>query len=320
MDLVDEQLRGLEKTNPPLTKRPDHGAFWEATMKLVASVPLLVRREPVEYPLTGLSVSEVTYDGLDGTPVKGWFILPNPVPTGRLPAVVRYHGHGWHRGFPSHHAAWAAMGFAVLAVDTRLQGNDTGTKSGAAFGNCDAGVTLGLLDRDTYYLRHTFTDACRAVGVAREMPEIDPGKVVVEGGSQGGGLSIAVAALVPDVSLCLADVPSYGWMEKRVFGRTGTYSAVAGVLRRHPDWMEKACATLSYFDTMNLADRIRCPVLVSMGLKDPVVPPETVYAMYNRIRSEKRMEAYPFGEHDGGGGFHDELKYAFVKEKLGKAS
>jgi cephalosporin-C deacetylase len=84
--------------------------------------------------------------------------------------------------------------------------------------------------------------------------------------------------------------------------------------------MEKACATLSYFDTMNLADRIRCPVLVSMGLKDPVVPPETVYAMYNRIRSEKRMEAYPFGEHDGGGGFHDELKYAFVKEKLGKAS
>jgi cephalosporin-C deacetylase len=210
-----------------------------------------------------------------------------------------------------------AMGFAVLAIDVRLQGNDTGSKSGAPTGHVDSGMTLGLLDREAYYLRHTYTDACRAVRLAREIPEIDPKRVVVEGGSQGGGLSIAVAGLIPDVALCLADVPSYGWIEKRIFDRSGTFGTVAGVIRRHPDWMEKICTTLSYFDTLNLADRIQCPTLVSVGLKDPVCPADTVYAVYNRIRAPKRIDAYPFGEHDGGGSYHEERKYAFVREKMG---
>jgi len=316
MRLVEDRIRELEKLDVQPTKRPDYDEFWKAALDQVARLPLNARIEPVDYPLDALAASDVTYDGLDGTPIKAWLVLPKEPGSGPRPIVVRYHGYGWWRGYPSHHAAWVAMGYAVLAVDTRLQGNDTGSNSGAPTGHVDAGMTLGLLDKEAYYLRHTYTDSLRAIRLARELPGIDPKRVVVEGGSQGGGLSIAMAGLVPDVSLCLADVPSYGWIEKRIFDRSGTFGTVAGVIRRHPDWMEKICATLSYYDTLNLADRIKCPTCVSVGLKDPVCPADTVYAVYNRIRAPKRIDAYPFGEHDGGGSFHEERKYAFVRERM----
>ena len=40
--------------------------------------------------------------------------------------------------------------------------------------------------------------------------------------------------------------------------------------------------TLNYFDGINFAPRIRCPMLVYVGLGDDVCPPETGYALYER--------------------------------------
>ncbi len=50
--------------------------------------------------------------------------------------------------------------------------------------------------------------------------------------------------------------------------------------------------TFSYFDTMNMVDRITCPVVMSVGLQDRVCPPSTSFASFNRITSPKEYRVY----------------------------
>ena len=85
-------------------------------------------------------------------------------------------------------------------------------------------------------------------------------------------------------------------------------------LRRYPDNLERVYETLSYFDTMNMAERITAKVFASVGLADPVCPALCYYATYNRIRSEKHICVYPFNEHDGARDTHIERELAFVRE------
>jgi len=295
MELLDRRIAELEALAVPQTKRPDFDDFWRGTLDRVHGAPLGVQGGAVDHPVRSMEVRDLTFDALDGTPIRTWLILPPEAKDGPVPALVCYHGAGGSRGVPSNYVAWAAMG--------------------AGAGQPSLAV-LGLTGRREWYRYHAVTDSLLAYRLARETPEIDADRVCVTGGSQGGGMSLTVAALEPSVALCMADVPSACWLEKRLYDRAGGYGKIAEFLRRHPDRVDEVCATLSYFDNINLADRIRCPVLISLGLKDPVCPPENVYAAANKISSEKELCVYPFGEHDGGGQVHVERKLAFFRRHM----
>jgi len=79
---------------------------------------------------------------------------------------------------------------------------------------------------------------------------------------------------------------------------------------------EKLLTILSYVDLMNLADRIRCPVNVSLGLMDDTSPPRTIMATYNRIASPKTIRCYPHGDHGGGGAVEKTLRDRWLAEIL----
>ena len=130
--------------------------------------------------------------------------------------------------------------------------------------------------------------------------------------SQGGGIALTVAGLSDKIALCLADVPGNSWFEKRLLDRTGSMASVSEKIRKHPDQLETILNTLSYFDNINFAESIQCPVLVSTALHDGICPPETVFATYNKIKSKKEISVYPCGEHDGGGPFHTWKKMEFI--------
>ena len=68
-------------------------------------------------------------------------------------------------------------------------------------------MTKGILDPQHYYYRRVFTDAVRAIEAARSHPAVDASQIAVTGGSQGGGITIAAAGLVPDVVAAMPDVP-----------------------------------------------------------------------------------------------------------------
>jgi cephalosporin-C deacetylase len=154
--------------------------------------------------------------------------------------------------------------------------------------------------------------------VLLDRPEIDRARLGVTGGSQGGALSLITAALRSEIQAVAADVPFLtGIRDALRLGGSYPYEEVKDYLRQYPNRQENVLGTLDYIDTLNFADRITVPTLVSAGLSDDVCPPETAYALMDRIAStHKQIRAYPYAGHEGGGLPHMLVKQAWLAGQL----
>lgn len=315
MGFLKEKVDELYAYRPPLTKQPDFDAFWSDTLAQAKNQPLHPQRERVAYPSPFVTVYDIRYHGFDETPIHGWLILPTFLKRETYPCLIHYHGFTNSRGFPANFMMWATMGIAVLSVDCREQGGETGNCARYTQGGQFVNVTSkGLLDKKEYYYRAVYMDCLKAIDFAESCAEIDRKQIFLHGVSQGGGLGMAVAALDHRPVRSIVDVPSNSNIEKRVEGAFGSFASVTQYLKRYPERMEQVCRTLSYFDTMNLADRIQCPVYASVCLNDQTCPAKLYFATYNRIRSPKQITIYPFHDHGDAGDIHMEKKLAYLKE------
>lgn len=299
LNAIERRRNELRAYTPPLTRTAEEvEAFWQPRLAAAARRPLNVRRERTDAELFGdTAVYRVTYDAHDGTAIGAWFIVPPSAAGQPLPCVVLYPGYSTDRGYPERHAKWLLAGCCVFAVDARGQGGETGNGLTSGSGQARGWMTQGLLDPEGGYYAALLLDAVRAVEAAAEMPEVDAARVASAGGSQGGGLALAAAALGRRVCAVAADIPNLCHLDYAVMHSTGSVSEVADYVSRHPERLDEVLERLSYYDMMNLAYRIEVPVLMSVGWKDPVCPPETVYAAYNRLTVPKTIRDYPFLGH-----------------------
>jgi len=312
MPQSDSQIAKLEALDVPQTKRPDFDVFWSDAIRRCETVPLNVKGD------TTSEVRDLTFDGLDGTPVHTWLLLPPEAKVKTVPVLIHCHGANRSRGKPEDFADWLAAGCAVISPDFRLQRGTTGSVTTFDGDGTSGWWTLNLNNLSHSYLYCVWTDFLRAVRLARETPEIDRSRIAVAGHSQGGGMALGLAALDRRVALCMADVPSSCWMENRIATRSGGGAGIADYLAAFPGRAETVRRNLSYFDNINLAPQIICPALVSCGMQDTICPPECTYAAYNKIRSAKEMAIYPQAGHEGGGRIHLERKLEFLRRNFGK--
>jgi cephalosporin-C deacetylase len=308
--LTDMSLDELRAYRPEIAEPEDFDAFWAETLAEVRSHPLAPSWTPVtDTFLSTVDVFDVRFAGWAGQPVAGWLILPRGA-EGPLPAVVEFIGYSGGRGLPEERLLYASAGYAHLVVDSRGQGHATPDRTEGQGGQWVGGfMTRGIEDPRHYYYRRLMSDCVRAVEAAREHPMVDPDRVVVAGGSQGGGLSIAVAGLAPElVAAALPDVPFLCHFRRAVeIASEDPYPEIAEYLRRHSrNRVEETFRTLSYFDGANFAARATAPALFSVGLMDPICPPSTVYAAYHRWKGEAGIEVWPFADH--GGGYADQSR------------
>jgi cephalosporin-C deacetylase len=149
-----------------------------------------------------------------------------------------------------------------------------------------------------------YVDAVRAVEALRSQPIVDPAQVAITGSSQGGGITLAVAALVPDVAGVMPDVPFLCDFRRAATVAPGDpYGELVRYLKAHRERVEAAFETLAYFDGAVLARLGRAPALFSVALMDPVCPPSTVFAAYHAYAGPKDIVVYEFNEHEGGEAF-----------------
>ncbi|EXG83212.1 acetylxylan esterase [Saccharibacillus sacchari] len=294
---IKARIQDLERYNPSQTAESDLEEFWSNTLAEYAEKPLNGKREPVQTPMSGMDVYMTTYEGADDTPLHAWYLTPKAEQGTKFPCIVHYHGYTGSKGMPEHFAHYILMGFAVLSVDVRGQGGDTGNRQAQSYGAIRGWVTPGILQRETAYYRAITVDAIRAAEWAAEQPETDAERIFVIGGSQGGGLAMIVPALSDVPKAAVAHIPNMCHMDFGILNSNSSLSEAAEFVSRHPEHLDTVLKTLSYFDNLNLAPRIQIPIMVSCGLKDPCCMPETVYAAYNRIMSEKEMRVYPFDGH-----------------------
>jgi cephalosporin-C deacetylase len=179
-------------------------------------------------------------------------------------------------------------------------------------------MTRGIANPADYYYRRLFTDAVRAVDAAHSHEDVDPSRTFVEGGSQGGGLALAVAALRPDLAGVMADVPFLSDFPRAVdITERDPYAEVARYLKIHRDQIETVFHTLSYFDVSILVRTATAPALISVALMDQVCPPSTVFAAYNAYPGERELRIYHYNDHEGGGALHEQTKLGWLADRLG---
>jgi cephalosporin-C deacetylase len=242
--------------------------------------------------------------------------------TDPLPAVVSYIGYGGGRSLPHDHLLWASAGYANLVMDTRGQGGawstgDTPDEAATTGPSYPGSMTRGVLDPHDYYYRRLYTDAVRAVEAVRSHPGVDAARVLVSGASQGGGLALAVAGLVPDLAGVIAEVPFLQHIRRATEITDGfPYKEVADFCKVHRDKVETVFGTLAYFDGLNFAARTTAPARYTVGLMDEICPPETVYASYNHYAADKDISVYAYNGHEGGGVHHVPTALEFAAKVL----
>ena len=307
--LFDLPLDQLRDYRPDLPEPADFDEFWAATLAQTRAFPLAATFEPAVSLLSTVEVFDVRFAGYGGTPIAAWLLLPRHR-SEPLPCVVEYIGYGGGRGLAHDWLDWSAFGYAHLVMDTRGQGSSwrsgvtTDVHPGGAGPHVPGFLTLGLPSRDDYYYRRLYADAVRAVEAARSHPAVDPTRIVVAGGSQGGGLALAAASLVGDVQAALPDVPFLSHFRRAVDMAGSTpYTELLNWCRSHTDLADQAFTALSYFDGALLGRRATAPALFSVGLLDPVCPPSTVFAAYNNYGgANKDIRVWPWHEHEIGPG------------------
>lgn len=310
---------------PDVAEPDDFDGFWDRTLREARAVAGTAVVERTRSHLTTVEVHDLTFSGFAGDPIRGWYLRPAGV-GGEIPAVIEYNGYGGGRGLPHERLAWVAAGYAYLFMDTRGQGSAWGSGGATAdpqgSGPSAPGfMTRGIESPDTYYYRRVFTDAVRAVDALQSLAGIDPDRVAVTGGSQGGGIALAVAGLVPELVATMPDVPFLCHFERAV-GLTDSdpYHEITSYLSVHRDAVARTFATLSYFDGVAFAKRALAPALFSTGLLDQVCPPSTVYAAANHYAGPAEVVAYPFNEHEGGQGHHWVRQAEWLAHHVGTAS
>jgi cephalosporin-C deacetylase len=316
-DMPREQLLVYQ---PPRNEPADFDNFWQQTLTAARAFPLDVQLEPFDVGLRTLESYDLTFRGYGGQPIKGWLILPRER-NEPLPCVVEYIGYGGGRSFPTDFLVWPSAGYAQIVMDTRGQGS-AWSKGDTPDLEIDGGnpqipgfMTRGILKPETYYYRRVFTDAVRAIEVAQNHAAIDPARIAVTGGSQGGGIALAAAGLVPEVKVTMPDVPFLCHYRRATeITDAHPYQEIARYCMVHRDNIETVFATLAYFDGMQFAVRAKAHALFSVALMDEICPPSTVFAAYNHYAGPKDIRVWSYNHHEGGQQYQLLEKIRFLRE------
>jgi len=297
MALYDKPLEELVVYKPPLTKAPDFDAFWADTLQESAETPLNAELQVVDYPALGVHTHQVNYDGWRDARICAWYLVPDG--DGPFPGLVQYHGYSGSKSEIYTYLMWALQGYAVMAIDVRGQSgnsNDPGQYTG---GHVKGWMTQGITDPQEYYYRGAYIDCVRALDFMCNRQEVDADHIGIMGMSQGGGLTLAVAALDDRPLLAMPEMPYLCHFKRAVdMAMRMPYLEISDYLKRWPERYDQVWHTLSYFDNMNLAPRITCPVLMDVGLQDDICPPSTVFGAYNHISAPKEIIVYPYHNHE----------------------
>ncbi|MEV7345237.1 acetylxylan esterase [Streptomyces sp. NPDC093544] len=321
MALFDLPLDELRDYRSASVEPEGFDTFWAKTLQEAREHELAARFEPVETHLKTVKVYDVTFAGFGGHPVKGWLTLPAWADS-PLPAVVEFVGYGGGRGLPHTHLLWASAGFAHLVMDTRGQGSawgGGGTPDPVGSASAYPGyMTRGVDAPENYYYRRVFTDAVRAVEAARSHDLVDAARTAAVGGSQGGGISIAVGGLLPDLAAVAPDVPFLCDFPHAIrLTDRNPYREIGNYLKTYRGRTDEVLRTLSYFDGVHFAARGRAPALFSAALEDQTCPPSTVFAAFNAwAATDKAIEVYDFNDHEGGGTYQEAAKLRWLQSYL----
>jgi cephalosporin-C deacetylase len=312
-DLPIEQLITYLGKNPCPS---DFDSFWDRGLAEMRSIDPQIELIAAEFTAPNVECFDMFFTGVGNARVHAKLLRPTNAQSPH-PALLLFHGYTGDSGDWFDKLGYVAAGFTVAALDCRGQAG-LSEDSGGVIGNTLHGhIIRGLDDAlrgspEKMLFRQIFLDTAQLARIVMEMPDVDENRVCAMGGSQGGALTIACAALEPRIKLA---APLYPFLSDyiRVWEMDQAKDAYKELQEyfRHSDPMHLREAAifekLGYIDIQFLAPRIKAELLWGISLMDTICPPSSQFAVYNKITSPKKMVIYPDFGHEPLPGWYDQV-------------
>ena len=309
-DFPLEELKQYKGCNP----RPiDFDTYWEDALRELDSVdpkPELIPAE--EFVSKNTECFHLWFTGVGGARIHAKYLRPKALGGAKCPTVLRFHGYSVSSGDWSDGLWLTGEGFCVASLDCRGQGGlseDTGGTQGMTL---RGHFVRGLEDPDPRKLlfRAIYLDTVQLARVVAALEEVDENRMGTMGGSQGGALAIACAALEPRIRQAFSVHPFLSDF-RRVWDMDlakDAYEELRYFLRvRDPQHqrIEEFFTKLGYIDVHHLAPRVQAKTTLLFSLMDQICPPSTQFAVYNNLTCEKNCRIYPDFAHEYLPGLND---------------
>lgn len=249
--------------------------FWKTTLAELQGVPLNPGLTPApEKSNDKVKVSKVSFHSLGGQTIHGWLAVPaTATATARVPGIVVLPGFGNFALDPPTYLA--EQGYAALYINVHGQPVDAATYPSAG----EAYSKGSMTDPSASLPRSMVAAGLRAVEFLAQQPEVNAERLGVTGVSQGGWLALDVAALDSRIKAVAANSPAADFPRMVAYGKENPLRPLIQALP--VDDQKAVVRMLRYFEPTLLAERIKVPVLLTVGLRDNVTPPMTAYALKN---------------------------------------
>lgn len=277
-----------EKLRPMTDMPEDFAAFWERAKAENAKIPMDPRVERAEQWCT--DKVDVYYVRLQSfrkdNYVYGYVSVPKS--KGPHPAVLYVPGAGVAKTKPSTYMAekgviTMTLGIHGIPLDMPDENYDI-LKNGALYNY----QFVNLDNRDQYYYKRVFMGCIRAIDYLFTRPEFDGERLMVSGGSQGGGLSIVATALDPRVKYFVCFYPALCDHMGYLYDRAGGWPHMFDRTRAYFRTAERILNS-RYYDAANFARLIRVPGFFSWGYNDLSCPITSMYSAYNVVTAPKEL-------------------------------
>ena len=293
----------VDKIQPYTQEPKDFLSFWQKNMEEAKSFPLSYTKELAkEYCTDKIDCYLIRLQlNKRGQCIYGYLFYPKNAKQGKHPVVLCPPGAGVKTiKDPLRHRYYAENGMIRLEIEIHglnptLSDQQFKEISTALNSDPNGYLETGLDNRDNYYMKRVYLACVRCIDLLTSLPEWDGKNVIVQGGSQGGALSIITAGLDQRVTQCVANHPALsdmaGYAEK---GRTGGYphfNRMNGMLT--PEKIQ----TMAYYDVVNFARYVKAKTYLTWGYNDDTCPPTTSYAVWNTLNCEKEALITPINEH-----------------------
>ena len=312
MPLVDMPLEQLFQYEGANECPAEFDAYWDKAIAEMEALGTDCELIPAAFQAPGAKCYDLYFTGVGGSRVHAIYLRPDTQQK-KHPAVLMFHGYSSNCGDFAPKLSWVASGFCCAAMDCRGQGGKSSDCTAVQGNTLQGHIIRGLDDADTskLYYRSVYLDAAQLARIIMSLNEVDETRVGALGGSQGGGLSLACAALTPSLNRAAPQMP-FLCDYRRVWEMDlakGAYEELTLYFRRFDPRHQRekeVFQKLGYVDVQHLAPRIQCAIRMYTGLMDTVCPPSTQFAAYNKIKSEKNVVIYPDYAHEAYPGHEDD--------------
>ncbi len=294
-----KEYRGLgtaavepEKIQPTVKMPAGFEAFWNAGKAELAEIPMDPKLVHVpERSTESVDVYHVNFQNIRNSRIYGVLTVPNG--EGKFPAILQVPGAGI-RPY-SGDLAKAARGAITLQIGIHGIPIDMAPEvyTSLASGALNGYWNFNMSDKDLYYYKRVYLGCVRAVDFLVSLPEYDGENLGIQGGSQGGALSIITAALDPRIKYLSSMYPAMSDMTGYLNGRAGGWPHMFAGNNLQYFNKPESIETLSYYDVVNFARILKTPGFYSWGYNDDTCPPTSYYSAYNEIKAPKEVFVVP---------------------------